>query len=147
MSKRIKLFAATLVMILSIIPVRAKDKLITIEDLPGKAVTFIYTHYSGTKVEKVEKENRGNAKYDVIFVNGHEVEFNKEGDWCKVDAPDNNTIPSKIIPSKIQGYINSKYSGWGVNEIEKTGKGYNVELVNGVKLIFNKSMEFVKKKK
>lgn len=104
---------------------------ITVSDLPAKSQTFLTTYFYGYSATKVvmDTEN-GVTVYEVDLTDGYEVVFNYKGDWVQVSAPEGKSIPSGIVPEVIQEYLDANYSGYGVNEINYTGNGYNVELNN-----------------
>lgn len=117
---------------------------ISITDLPQKSQEFLQMYYKGIEVEKIEKEEDGGIMvYVVDLANGHEVVFNSEGEWDQVDAPFGETIPTGFIPESIMEYLNENYSGYGVNEINKTGYGYKVQLVTELDLKFNDLGQFL----
>ena len=125
------------------------ETIITVDNLPDAAKTFLSTFFYGVDVQKIEKETVGTVIiYEVDLVNGYEVVFNSDGDWIEVDAPEGKTIPSGIAPEVIENYLNTNYSGYGINEINKTGMGYNIELTNGqggpgITLNFNEAGEVI----
>lgn len=118
-------------------------------DLPSAAKTFLNEYFNGYTVLKVEKDTSGDyTMYDVELQGGYEVMFNNAGDWQQVEAPDGKTIPDGIVPEAVQQTLNQQYPAYGVNEINKTGEGYNVELTNmqggtSIELFFNMSGEIV----
>ena len=63
------------------------DKPIAFEQLPATAQTFIKQHFSDAKVAfvKMEKEFL-DSSYDVVFINGDKVEFDKKGNWKEVSC-------------------------------------------------------------
>ena len=118
------------------------EVVVTQKDLPQAAQTFLNTFFNGYTVLKIEKETNGNITlYDVDLQGGYEVVFNNAGDWIEVDAPDGQSIPDGIAPPVIAEYVNSNYPDYGINEINRTGNGYNVELTTGLDLTFNESGE------
>lgn len=115
---------------------------ITYNNLPQDAQTFLEKFFPDVTVRSIEKETVGNVVvYDVELANGYEVVFNSEGTWTEVDAPDGMTIPSGIAPEEIVSYLDENYPDYGINEINLTGTGYNVELVTGLVLYFNEAFE------
>lgn len=113
-------------------------------DLPAAANTFISTYFSGDKIVKVNRDGSGaNATYDVIFASGYEVEFNSQGAWVDVDAPMGMTIPSGIAPLAISDYVSLNYPTQGINEISVEYYGYDVELLNGIDLMFDQQGNFI----
>ncbi len=118
---------------------------ITVSNLPKKAQTFISDYYATANVLSVKKElDHGVVLYDVDFTNGQEIVFNADGDWIEVDAPDGQSIPSGIIPTAIENYLNTNYQDYGVNDITRTGGGYEVELVSGVDMFFDADGNFIR---
>ena len=107
--------------------------------LPEAAHAFLSKYYVGVSVSRVERDvEDGEPVYEVYMANGHEVTFGLDGNWLTVDAPDNNAIPTGIVPETIAAYLNANFPDVGVNEIDRTSYGYEVDLLNGLDLKFNK---------
>lgn len=118
---------------------------VLIKDLPAEAQTFLNSFFPGIGLKKAEKQQiQTVVMYEVELENGFDIMFNSEGVWQEVDAPEGKTIPSGIAPQPIEEYVNQNYSDYGINEINKTGNGYNVEVNNGPELEFNQLGEFVR---
>ena len=119
------------------------------DDLPSAAKTFLNQFFYGYSVVKVEKETYGNmVMYEVDLQGGYEVMFNNAGEWQEVSAPDGETIPDGIVPENVQETLNQRYPDYGVNEINKTSQGYNVDLMNmqggdSIELRFNMAGEII----
>ncbi len=66
-----------------------EKKVITVNELPASAQTYIKENYAGVNVTyvKMEKEAMG-TKYDVRLDNGIELEFDGEGVLEDVDTAD-----------------------------------------------------------
>lgn len=151
----LKIFVASLLLIGSLPFVACSnddegvENVITYDELPSAAKNFLSTYFSGVDVSKIEKETTGGVViYEVELKNNYEIVFNMDGNWIEVDAPSGMTIPSGIAPEVIENYVNTNYPGYGINEINKTGMGYNVELTNGqggsgLTLSFNEAGEVV----
>jgi len=123
-----------------------KETFVGAEDLPQKGITFLSDHFSGAKASNVkkEKERLNGLEYTVYLDNGITVKFDKDGNWTEVDAPDDRTIPTSFIPSKIVSYVNEHYPQEGINSIDKEKNKYDVELTNGFDLEFNANGDFVR---
>ena len=107
--------------------------------LPKAAQAFLSNYYASVSVSRVERDvEDGSPVYEVYMANGHEVTFGLDGNWLTVDAPDRTAIPAGIVPEAIASYLNANFSGVGVNEIDRTSYGYEVDLLNGLDLKFNK---------
>lgn len=113
-------------------------------NLPSRARSFVGEFYPGAEVVRVEKDyDHGEVLYEVKFSNGHEVVFSSDGRWLEVEAPDGRSIPYGIVPPTIQDFLDHYYYDYGVNEINKTGFGYEVELTTGLDLQFDREGYFI----
>lgn len=70
--------------------------------------------------------------------------FDENGNIVEIDVQDNEAIPMKALPSKIQSYLrannaNAKVVGW-----EKQKKEQEVELADGTELEFDADGNFRK---
>lgn len=121
-----------------------KQETISYDKLPSAAQSFVETYYPDSKITRVEKDfDDGVVLYEITFSDGQEVTFSSTGEWVEVDAPDGKSIPEGIIPDAIRSYLDTNYSGYGVNDITKTKNGYEVELVTGLDLRFDSLGNFV----
>lgn len=115
------------------------DKPISVAQLPATAQQVINTHFSGKKVALAKVESGLLDKsYDVIFTTGEKIEFDRNGNWTEIDCK-RSTVPAKLVPSQITGYVNSNYSGNKILKIEKDRNEYEINLSNGVEIKFNKN--------
>lgn len=150
MKKTLLSIFATVMLLIGVLPLAScSDKdddgienVITFNKLPAEAQNFINTYFNGYTILKIDKETNGNISvYEVYLEEGYVVVFNNAGNWEEVYAPEGKTIPDGIVPPVIQDYLNQNYSDYGVNEINRTGSGYKVDLVTGLSLYFNESGE------
>lgn len=116
-----------------------KDEPISQTELPDQAKTFLTQYFGTTEIANVTKDvDHGTTEYDVILVSGHKITFNAAGEWIDAEAPRGGQLPTGFIPGAITTYLATNYPGVTVTEIsrEKTG-GYDVELANGLDLMFD----------
>lgn len=117
---------------------------VSFSDLPQPAQEFVKEYFSYTVVSRIWLINDdGLDLYEVNFADGCEVVFNTDGSWQEVDAHDGKTIPSGITPEPIVQYLDEYYQDYGINEINKTGYGYLVELTTNVDLMFSPIGQFL----
>ena len=117
------------------------DKPIQVSEMPKIAQEFIKKHFASKSVAlaKVDTEFM-DKNYDVIFTSGEKVEFDKKGNWTKVDC-EHSQVPEAIIPVAIQKYVSQHYPDAKVVKIELTDhKGYDIDLSNGIDIEFDKKM-------
>ena len=124
-----------------------KEELIGTENLPSAANTFLNEHFEGVKVLSVtrEKEALSSAEYEVLLNNGVEIKFDKNGNWDEVEARENTAaLPTSFVLTPIVTYVQTNYEDAGINSIDKEKNGYDVELTNGLDLVFDTAGEFVR---
>lgn len=115
--------------------------------LPNTAVEFVNTYFAGIDIVNVEKYSPAQSNgvmYEVNFRDGSEIEFDQAGNWVKVEAADNFTIPTGFILPVIVTYVNTNYPLQGINQIEKNSTGFEVELTNDMDLIFDATGNFIR---
>lgn len=117
------------------------DKVISENELPASAKTFVSTYFASAKVATVYKDRN---EYEVMLSDGVRIDFNKSGEWKDVDAPLNKELPTGFYPEAIDTYLLSNMDGAGINEISKERYGYDVELVTGIDLKFDSQGAFLR---
>lgn len=119
------------------------DKPISVSELPQSAQQFINKNFKGKKVA-MAKEEKGllDRGYEVVFVDGVELEFDNKGNWTSVDC-EKSAVPTAIVPNKIAAYVKANYSGQRITKIEKDNKDYEIELSNGLEITFNKKFKVI----
>ncbi len=140
------LLAITLLVSVSIFSISCdKETIIDENQLPSKASQFLSANFNGVKILSVveEKEGLSGKEYDVLLENGIEIKFDKNGNWLDIDAQsDTASLPDSLIPTSILDYVKENYPNAGINSIETEKYGYDVELTNGLDLIFDKDGKF-----
>ena len=123
-----------------------KEELISTENLPATANTFLSEYFADVKVLSVTREKEGTTTdYQVLLDNGIEVKFDKNGNWDEVEAlTDTDAIPTSFIPEAVVTYVQENYENAGINNIDKEKNGFDVELTNGLDLIFDTNGQFVR---
>lgn len=121
----------------------ANDKPIEVKDLPEKATAFINQHFADTKVSyaKVEEELLDKT-YDVVFVNGQKIEFDKKGEWKEVDCK-NGVVPTAIVPKEIKSNLEKRFPEQKIVKIERDKRGYEVKLSNKLEVKFDKKYNII----
>lgn len=145
-----KLFIITLVSLLGIAMMSScsddNDDNATIPstELPSTAQGFLQSYCPGDEVVRAERKGHdAGTTYEVKLRSGLEIEFDALGEWIDVDAPQGRTIPNGIAPQPIVDFIAENYPSSGINEISRDYRGYEVELTNGLDLVFNPEGSFI----
>ena len=137
MKKPVLFFAALVCMLMHSVSSFAGDRIIPAEQLPAAAKTFIQKTFPGQTVSYAKIDFDGRKKYEVRLSNGTEVEFDKNGNWDKVDC-NYSAVPASLVPATIANYVKTHFAGAKVVKIDKERHGYDVELSNDLELKFNK---------
>ena len=117
------------------------DKPISVNALPAKAQTLLNNHFNGQKVMLATIESGVVSRsYDVVLQNGTKLEFDKKGNLTEIDCKQ-GIVPVQLIPQAIKNYLEVNYAGQSVKKIEIKKNEYEVELVNGLDLTFNKHFQ------
>ncbi len=126
---------------LGVIKVKAdNERVITKEALPAKAQQFINTHFATTKISYI-KEDRDffDRNYELVFVDGSKVEFDRAGEWVDVDCC-YNSVPQAIVPGAIKEYVKKNFPDAKIVDIERKRGNYEINLSNKLELVFDKKL-------
>lgn len=117
------------------------DLPVTVNELPQKAQEFIKQYFPKQEVSfaKVEKDF-WEKKYEIVFVSGEKIEFDKNGSWEEVKCKF-SVVPNGIVPEKIREQLSKRFPDAKVLKIERDSKGYEVELDNKLEVKYNNSFQ------
>lgn len=140
--KKIILFVVC-VFAMSTVTMADNDKPIQVNQLPAKAQTFINTYFKGSKVALAKQETELFSKsYDVVFVNGEKLEFDKAGEWTEVQCR-MSEVPAAIVPEAIRNYVKTNYPDSKILQIERDRNEYEVKLSNRWEITFDSQMRVI----
>lgn len=127
-----------------LLPVHADDdKPIQFSGLPRTAQQFVMQNFADKKVALAKMESDFFGKnYDVIFVNGDKVEFDRSGNWKKIKCK-YSQVSASLVPNPIMVYVRDNYPECKIIELEKEENTYEAKLSNGWELKFNKNFELI----
>ncbi|MCM1034997.1 MAG: PepSY-like domain-containing protein [Paludibacter sp.] len=121
----------------------AQEKIISFEQLPAAAQNVITTYFSVDNISYITSEKElSHTDYEVKFIDGSSVDFNTAGEVEKVESKF-SAVPDGLVPAKIRNYVQTKFANNFITEYKKEWRKYEIELNNGLDLIFNKNMDFV----
>lgn len=140
MKKALKLFLTAAIFSAAFFAFAKKDLMISVEQLPQKAQTFIAQTFGGKTVSytKMYTES-GKQEYKVYFSNGDTIEFNDKGDWKEIECK-NSEVPQSCVPPQAAKMIDQLFPNMKVLEIEiKSGKKtfMQVKLSNDIEIEFD----------
>ena len=127
--KKIALFA---LMALVLVSCESQERIaVDFNQLPAEAQSFVKTHFYDKDL--FDKD------YEVIFEDTSNVDFNKKGEWTEIEVKSGTGIPHAAMPSAIVNYITAKHPTTFAIKISKDRRDYEVELRNGIDIIFDKN--------
>lgn len=133
----------TILAMVLVMPVMAEDVEITFDKLPEKAQKVVLKAFPDTKVKKVEMERRASLiQYEVKLQGGIKMQFSKDGTFTECECT-KGSVPSVLIPEKIQTFMSSEYAGREIRRYEHDSKLYELLLDNGYELSFNSSYRLI----
>lgn len=119
-------------------------RIITFEELPLKAQEFVTTYFSSQTIRFVRMEVEvTKTEYTVRFENGMEIEFNSNGDWDEVESHA-ECLPKGFLDENILNYLNQHHPDCCLHEVARGRHKFEIELANGLEIIFNKNGEFLR---
>ena len=120
-------------------------KVIQFGELPQAAQTFVNTHFADKQVSIVYHDTElADKDYEVIFTDGANIDFSKKGEWTEVEDRDTNGVPTAIMLQGIVDYVSNNFAGQYVVQLGKERSNYEVELNNGVEMVFDKEGQFLR---
>ncbi len=141
-----KPFIILATLLISVIAMQAENqrRIISFEELPKKAQTFVGSYFNALEITFVRMEvELTKTEYTVRFGNGMEVEFNSNGDWVEVESH-SECLPKDFLDEKILSFVDEHHKGYCFHEIARRRHKIEVELSSGLQLIFNKKGEFLR---
>ncbi len=137
--KTIKLLLISLILSFVSTNMYADGIMIPVEQLPQAAKTFVKKYFPQNTIIYAEREL---LSYEARLDDGTEIDFDRKGNWDKVDCQF-NPVPDAIIPDPIKNYVQRQFPNVDIVKIDKERHGYDVELANDIELKFNKRGAFI----
>lgn len=120
----------------------ASDTIISKQQLPQKALSFITNYFKGKEISYVKQDKElFSTSYEVQFVDRMKVEFDGKGEWEEVDGH-KMAIPTGFINTNIVNYVKKNFAGVDITKVEKGFRKIEVKLSNGLELEFTKEGKF-----
>lgn len=139
--KRLLFTVIAIISFTAVFAIIDNDKIISKEQLPAAAQTFISDYFSGLEISYVKSERELSGRnYEVTFVNGDKLEFDGNGNWVEVDCR-YSTVPAQLIPERISKYVSAHYPNAKILKYDRDDRRHEVKLSNRMELTFNRRME------
>jgi hypothetical protein len=117
---------------------KGQDTMISVNKLPANSREFLNTHFNEMEISyvEVEKELLWVEGYEVILIDGTEVNFSRDGEWKEVERR-KNAVPPAIVPGEIARYVEKNFPGKEILAIEKDNRKWEIKLSNRMELSFD----------
>ncbi|MBR5254983.1 MAG: PepSY-like domain-containing protein [Bacteroidales bacterium] len=141
-----KKLALLVLMGLGFVSCESQEKVaVEFNQLPAKAQNFVKTHFSDKTITVIfYDKDLLDKDYEVIFEDTSNVDFNSKGEWTKIEVKVEPGVPTNAIPTSIVNYVNAKHPNTFIISINKDRRDYEVELRNGLDLVFDKNGNFLR---
>lgn len=137
--KTTRLFLVAVICLMQSVTSMADDRMIPVSQLPAAVKTFVANNFPGKNIAYAEKDVEFmGTKYEVMLNDGAKIDFDKKGNWDKVDC-ETYAVPAALIPASIAQYVKTNFPGTIIIKIDKERYGYDIELSNDIELKFNQS--------
>ncbi|WP_198537017.1 PepSY-like domain-containing protein [Salegentibacter sediminis] len=123
------------------------DAHVQTSSLPQPILDYVSTTYPDLTIKKAEIED--DDTYEITLSDETELIFDMQGNFLGIDDDDvddfgDEDLDPSDLPQNIRDFIAQYFPGVGIDEAERENNAnYEVELENGVDLIFNADGEFL----
>ena len=76
-----------------------------------------------------------------MLTNGDELEFDSDGEWKEVECK-RTAVPVRFLPDAVKLYLNQNFATDSVEKVKRTSRNIEVELGNGLEVIFDTEGNF-----
>lgn len=121
----------------------AHDKMIPYAELPQRAKTLIESQFDRERVVSVTRDHDRRTEYEVRMADGTELEFDGNGEWTKLSMAQ-GAVPAALVPETIANRVASEQPTATIVEIERHGRGFEVELSDQREMLFDASGNVVR---
>jgi len=120
-----------------------KETIILANNLPAEIQSYLSTHFPSNEVIQVIKDRDGlSLTYDVILQGNFMLEFNRKKEVIDIDGQ--SRLPDSVIPVKLLEFVQTNYSDNFISNWEIEGKNQQIQLDNGLELVFTMDGRFLK---
>lgn len=121
----------------------SKETVIPQEKAPAAIREYLDKHFPGQAILQVVKDRDGlELSYDVTIEGPVKLEFSKKYEVTSIEGT--AQLPDSVIPAKILDFVNEKYPGSYIKSWDLDDKRHEIELQNGLELVFNANGDFLR---
>lgn len=121
----------------------AQKRYLRTEEYPKQITTFVNEHFAESDIVSIKEEKKPHkTEYEVKLRNMEELEF--DGSYKIKSIESKSGLPNSVIPQKIREYVSKNYSQNIIEEWKLKRKGQEIELDNGLEILFDFEGNFIK---
>ena len=121
-----------------------REHSITYSELPAQAQSFVQQHFNVADIAYIERERDGiHNEFTVYLKNSTKIDFDQSGNLESIDC-EIYPIPEGIIPEVIANYLKQHYSNHFAVKYSINRHTIEIELGNGLELLFNLDGKFLR---
>lgn len=144
--KMMKKFFLTMVILINtcVLTVFGEDIILTEEKIPTEIKTYISKHFPEYTILKAVEDKDGlKVTYEIKLSEGVDLEFNSDKIITEISGK--HKLPDSVIPKNILLYVTTHYPNNFITDWEITNRKHQqIELNNGLELLFSQSGEFLR---
>ena len=121
-----------------------REHSITYSELPAQAQSFVQQHFNVADIAHIERERDGiHNEFTVYLKNSTKIEFDHRGNLESVDC-EIYPVPEGIIPEVIANYLKQHYPNHFAVKYSIGKYALEIELGNGMELLFDLEGKFLR---
>lgn len=123
--------------------IQAQDRYLKSEEYPAEITSYIAKHFADSDIVSIKEEKEiRKTEYEVKLRNMEELEFDEE---YKIKSMESKSgLPNSVIPQKITDYVSKNYPQSKIEEWKRKRRGQEIELDNGLEILFDFEGNFIK---
>lgn len=117
------------------------EKVIPLTEVSEKIKSYVTTHFPQNNITRAV-QNTSTNNYKMYLAGGYELKFTSTYEVYEIEG--RTKLPDSVIPTKILEYIKKNYVSNVIISWENKGAYQEVELNNGLDLIFSPTGDFMR---
>ena len=120
-----------------------KETILSSSKIPTEISDYVSTHFPNKKIlQVVEDVDMTTKTYDVILEENINLEFNRKKEIISIEAL--SKLPESVIHPKISQYVDVNFPDNFITEWQLEKKHQEINLNNGLDLVFTMDGDFKK---
>ena len=108
-----------------------------------KINAFVSTYFPQTSIRTARLDG---DEIDVKLNDGTDIDFYLSFEWQSIDCDESNiytSVPTELVPTQITDYVTTNFPNNHIDQIEKEGSRWSIELNNGIEITFDSNFNVI----